>query len=337
MNLSYLWELPEYAYAMQLLVTGGYGFIGSHFVQAAVKKGHDVTVIDKMTYAANPLNIPFSILEAIKFIPIDIADSSELRKIANLDNPFDWVVNFAAESHVDRSITDTYPFLKSNVAGAINMLDFCKSGASRRMLQISTDEVYGSILSGSWREDAPLLPRSPYSASKASAELFCNAYISTHNSKVTVTRSANNFGPCQSVEKFIPKVITSLLNKQPVEIYGNGLNRREWVFVGHFSEILIELVSSDNISSNIFNIGGKEMMNLDLVHRIAEIMGVKPIIKFVEDRKGHDFRYSVDDNLIYSQLTNMTKPDFDLCLKETIKWYGSNPEWVASSQKSMKK
>ena len=200
-------------------MTGGFGFIGSHFVREAVKKGHQITVIDKMTYAANSLNIPKDVIAGLIVAEVDIADMRAINSSINQLGVFDWIVNFAAESHVDRSIVDTQPFLNTNVIGTLNMLELCKRGVAKRFFQISTDEVYGSIDSGSWQEQAPLLPRSPYSASKASAELFCHAYVQTHDLNVTTIRSANNFGPCQSVEKFVPKIVRSLMNNHKIDVF----------------------------------------------------------------------------------------------------------------------
>ena len=322
---------------MRLLVTGGFGFIGSHFARMASQMGHIVTILDKLTYAANPLNIPKDELARINFIQIDIADSAAINNLFKETESFDCIVNFAAESHVDRSIVDTQPFLNSNVIGTINMLELCKKGVAKRLLQVSTDEVYGSIRSGSWQENSPLLPRSPYSASKASAELFCQAYVSTHELVVTTIRSANNFGPCQSVEKFIPKIISSLSSNRPVEVYGDGRNKREWVYVGHVAEILLELVWREDLFGGTYNIGGVEMSNLELVFEIAKRMNMEPEIKFTEDRKGHDFRYSVDDDLIYTKLSGLKKTNFASQLSQTVDWYCSNSEWVKLSQELLNK
>lgn len=322
---------------MNLLVTGGFGFIGSHFVTEALSSGHNVTVIDKFTYAANEENITKDLLSRIQIHKFDLANLESCKNFFKGQDIFDWVVNFAAESHVDRSINDSIPFVESNVKGVVNLLEFCRKGNIGKMLQMSTDEVYGTIESGEWTEASTINPRSPYSASKASAELFCNSYRITHGVKATILRCANNFGPNQSVDKFIPKVISSLMENVPITVYGNGRNIREWIYVKNTVSLLLAVVENSKIPHNIFNIGGTEMVNLDLVTMIGMAMNLEPKINFVQDRKGHDFRYSVNDSLIKSLIEPKFKNDLYEELKLTIEWYLANGNWIKKSRKLLSK
>ncbi len=317
---------------MRILVTGGFGFIGSAFVTLALSHGHDVAVIDKMTYAADYENIPAPIRSKIVVSTLDLANKTELDEFLNSQMPFDFIVNFAAESHVDRSIQDGLPFVKSNILGVVNLLEHLKLFPQTKFLQVSTDEVYGTIHQGSWDETYPLNPRSAYSSSKASAELFCNAYRSTHNLQILITRCANNYGPRQSAEKLIPTVIRSILNNQKVPVYGNGLNSREWIYVEDHVLAILKVVESENPLNTIYNIGGFELTNIELVRKILEIMDSdESKISFVEDRKGHDFRYSVDDSLYRSEFGELGKVNFQAKLESTVSWYLNNNEWLKRS------
>ena len=319
---------------MRILVTGGFGFIGSAFVDQAVNEGHEVVIIDKMTYAADRSNLSESVLGKISHYKIDIAQSVELFTVLNDIESFDWIVNFAAESHVDRSIKDGTDFVLSNVLGLTNLLEYAKSYAKIRILQVSTDEVYGTISDGSWTEDSHLAPRSPYSASKASAELFCQAYSTTHNVKAFITRCANNFGPRQSCEKLIPKVIRSIQASRKIPIYGDGSNRREWIYVyDHVKALLMIIKMEGEIESTIFNISGLEMSNLEIVRKIVSYMGAsEELIEYVADRPGHDFRYSVSDNRIKIEVGEYRNSSFDNQLFGTVDWYLSNKDWMARSE-----
>ena len=262
---------------------------------------------------------------------VDISDSSEIiRAIGN--EKFDAIVNIAAESHVDNSILDGTPFAKSNILGTVNLLELVKREKADLFFQVSTDEVYGSITEGSWAEEAPLDPRSPYSASKASAELMCQAYSGTYGFDLIITRCANNFGPFQSTEKLIPKTIYNVLNNLKVPVYGTGQNRREWIFVEDHSSLLLKLLNSAKRKHKIYNIGGVEASNLQIVQKIIEILSSSAdLVKFVEDRKGHDFRYSVDDNRLYSELGINNELDFERQLNETVDWYRRNTPWMERS------
>jgi dTDP-glucose 4,6-dehydratase len=317
---------------MHIVVTGGYGFIGSSFVKLAIGAGHQVSIIDKMTYAADFANIDVEIADRCNFEVLDISEQEKLfthlQKLAKID----YIVNFAAESHVDRSINDGRPFVQSNVLGVVNLLEFIKKNKKIKFLQVSTDEVYGSISEGSWKEDATIDPRSPYSASKASAELFCAAYRNTHQLEVTITRCANNFGPKQSAEKLIPTIIRSVLANIPVPVYGNGSNVREWIYVDDHAAAILKIVEKDNPQNKIYNIGGESQTNIKLVKSILSILGKdEGCIEYVMDRPGHDFRYSVDSSLFVAEFGE-TESKLLLNLKNTIDWYLENLEWLKRSE-----
>jgi dTDP-glucose 4,6-dehydratase len=323
---------------MRILVTGGFGFIGSHYVERAVKLGHEVHVLDKFTYAADLENISPKIRENIKFTKFDISHkeifvSGELAK-----EEFDLIVNFAAESHVDRSISDSHPFLESNVTGTVNLLEYLKSGNAKKMIQVSTDEVYGTIELGSWDENCALNPRSPYSASKASAEFFCMSYVNTHNLNITITRSANNFGPKQSVEKLIPKTLRNAIQGKKIPVYGDGQQEREWIPVAEHAEFLIELGNLDLNKLNVFNLGGVPLKNIQLIEKILASLNLSnDLIEFVPDRLGHDRRYSVDDRKLRNLVKIDTHFNFDAEINSTIEWYGLNSDWSMRSEERLKR
>ena len=317
---------------MRLLVTGGLGFIGSHFVDLAVSSGHEILVLDKMTYAASLENLSSGARSHVTLKIGDISEVNFLEESLKNEKEFDCVINFAAESHVDRSINNASIFAQSNVIGTLNILDLVKKGKCNRMVQISTDEVYGTLESGSWTENSAMNPRSPYSASKAAAENFCQAYANTYGINVTITRCANNFGPRQSYEKLIPKTIWNAHNEMKIPIYGTGENRREWLPVLVHVKSILKIVNEENNSFDIFNIGGTEITNLNLVKKILNILN-KPesLIEFTTDRLGHDFRYSVDD-LKFKNKFGIYNPDtFDQKLEETISWYLKNLIWLEKS------
>ena len=316
---------------MRLLVTGGAGFIGSNFVRRVLSaKTSDITsitVLDKLTYAGVLENLdPVSKLENFKFIQGDICD---FQLVTKLLEDVDAVVNFAAESHVDRSINGAMDFVQTNIVGVQVLLDAIKNSNKKiRFVQVSTDEVYGSIASGSWTEDSPLLPNSPYSASKAGGELLARAYFKTHNLDVVITRCSNNYGPYHFPEKMIPLFITNLLEGKKVPLYGDGLNVRDWLHVDdHCNGILKVLLNGR--SGEIYNIGGgSELNNLELTNIILKAMGTdSSSIEYVEDRKGHDLRYSVNHQKITNELGYQPQVDFSDGLAETIKWYKENRAW----------
>ena len=318
---------------MRIIVTGGFGFIGSSFCELAAKNGHELIVLDKMTYAADFENISDSTRAKIHFVNLDISIGSQLGEVLHGLDSFDWIVNFAAESHVDRSIQDGTPFVNSNVLGVVNLLEFVKQNPRIKMLQVSTDEVFGSILEGSWDEDFPLNPRSPYSSSKASAELFCDAYRNTHGLDVTITRCANNFGPRQSAEKLIPTIIQSAIAERSIPVYGDGSNRREWIYVEDHAASILKIIESKKRNSPKYNLGGSERSNIEIVKLVVEIMGKNEnIIAYVPDRLGHDFRYSVDDRRFKGEFGVYESLAFELRLESTVTWYLTNQEWLARSK-----
>ena len=316
---------------MRVLVTGGAGFIGSNYVRMIANGRLDgissLTVLDKLTYAGNVSNLNEARnFEGFRFIKGDICDQTLVEGILS---HIDAVVNFAAESHVDRSISGAEDFVQTNIVGVQVLLDAIKSsGRSIRLLHVSTDEVYGSIESGSWTEASPLLPNSPYSASKASGELLARAYQRTHALDVVVTRCSNNYGTHHFPEKLIPLFITNLIEGKRVPVYGSGLNVRDWLHVDdHCRGIHLVLTKGEN--GEIYNIGGgRELNNLEITDLILKSMGAtRDSIEFVADRKGHDFRYSVDCNKIRNQLGYTPLVSFEAGLVETINWYRNNELW----------
>jgi dTDP-glucose 4,6-dehydratase len=318
---------------MRLVVTGGFGFIGSHFVESALARGHEVFVIDKLTYAGNPLNLENVNEDSYRFSQIDIADSNSLLSALTNARHIDCVINFAAESHVDRSISNSTPFIDSNIKGVANLLDSLKARLFKKLIQISTDEVYGTIADGSWNESASIAPRSPYSASKASGDLLCLAYKNTFGLDITITRCSNNYGPRQSVEKFIPNSICKILERERIPVYGDGCNRREWIHVLDHVSAILKLVESQSIKKTIYNIGGIEVSNIEIAKLISGKLGVGiDSIEFVPDRLGHDFRYSVDHSEISNEFGWAPKYELTESLGQTIDWYVNNPTWVESSK-----
>ena len=314
---------------MRILVTGGAGFIGSNFVRRIIDGTYSgfsaVTVLDKLTYAGTLTNLSELPADSFEFVKGDICDS-EL--VGRLVNEHDLVVNFAAESHVDRSINGARDFVVTNVLGTQTLLDAVKSSNVQTYLQVSTDEVYGSIAQGSWPETDPLLPNSPYAASKASSDLVCRSYFKTHGMDIRVTRCSNNYGRNQFPEKVIPLFVTNLIDNKKVPIYGSGLNIRDWLHVDdHCLGIYLALTKGK--AGEIYNIGGgTELTNIDLTEKILSLMGRdESSISYVEDRKGHDIRYSVDISKISRELGYAPQKNWEIGLRETIDWYLANEAW----------
>ena len=311
---------------MKILVTGGSGFIGSNYIRMMFKRYPDteITNLDKLTYAGNPENLRDITNPGYTFIKGDICDPDMVNKAME---GTDAVVHFAAESHVDRSIKDGSVFVTTNVLGTNTLLNCALQSGVNKFIHVSTDEVYGSIDDGSFTEEDPLEPSSPYSASKAGSDLLAMSYYITYGLPVTITRCTNNFGPYQYPEKLIPLFITNLMEGKKVPVYGTGLNVRDWIFVeDHCSGI--DFVFNHGRSGEIYNIGGgSELTNLEITHRILEMLGQdESSIQFVEDRKGHDLRYSLD----CTKLKDMgwrPEYDFDTALEFTVNWYMENRWW----------
>ncbi len=315
---------------MNILVTGGAGFIGSNFILYILREHPDWEIVnlDKLTYAGNLENL--SSVESnhqYHFVKGDIADRGLIDKI--LDEGFDVMVNFAAESHVDRSILDSSPFVRTNVMGTQVLLEGVRQHQLKLFLQVSTDEVYGSIEGvGLFTEESPLLPNSPYAASKAAAECLCRAYYQTYGLPVIITRCSNNYGPLQFPEKLIPLVITNALGNKEIPIYGDGLNVRDWIHVEDHCRAL-ELIIQQGKPGEKYNIGtNNEKTNLELVQYILDIMA-KPhsLITFVDDRPGHDRHYALDTSKIEQELVWKPSIIFEQGLKETVQWYKGNEPW----------
>ena len=314
---------------MRLMVTGGAGFIGSNFVRRVVDGSlpgiASITVLDKLTYAGTLTNLKNLDPSDYEFIQGDICDSELLNRLLP---DFDAVINFAAESHVDRSITGAKDFVVTNVLGVQNLLDAAKNASVQTFIQISTDEVYGSIEHGSWPETDPLLPNSPYAASKASGDLLARSYYKTHGMDVRITRCSNNYGPNQFPEKVIPLFVTNLLENKKIPVYGSGLNIRDWLHVDdHCSGIHSTLMKGK--AGEIYNIGGGlELTNLELTEKILKMMSKDDSeIEYVQDRKGHDLRYSVDWSKAQNDIGYSPKVKFEDGLLGTINWYQDNESW----------
>jgi dTDP-glucose 4,6-dehydratase len=313
---------------MRVLVTGGAGFIGSNFVEMALTDQFpeisSVLVLDKLTYAGKLSNLS-SVANSpnFKFVQGDICD---VELVNSLAADVDAIVNFAAESHVDRSIENSSEFIQTNVLGTQVLLDAAKNQKVAKFVQVSTDEVYGSILEGSWDENAPLLPNSPYSASKAAADLLARAYFVTHGLSVCITRCSNNFGPKQDPEKLIPNFILKLSRGEKVPVYGDGLNIRDWLYVeDHCKGIYLALTKGR--SGEVYNIGGgTELTNVELTKKLLNFFDKDDtFIDFVQDRLGHDRRYSVDSTKIQT-LGYVASLDFNENLIKTINSYFESPK-----------
>jgi dTDP-glucose 4,6-dehydratase len=316
----------------RILVTGGAGFIGSHFVRTLLTGGYPafggarVTVLDKLTYAGNPANLdPVRDRPGFSFVQGDITDAALVDSVMA---EHDAVVHFAAESHVDRSIQGAADFVVTNVVGTHTLLDAAHRHGVGPFVHVSTDEVYGSISEGSWPETDPLAPNSPYSASKASSDLIALSYHRTHGLDVRVTRCSNNYGPYQYPEKVIPLFITNLLDGKKVPLYGDGLNIRDWLHVDDHCQG-IALVFEKGRAGEIYNIGGgTEITNRELTERLLKACGASwDSVEYVEDRKGHDRRYSVDWTKSRDEVGYSPRHDFETGLADTVAWYRDNRSW----------
>ena len=316
---------------MRILITGGAGFIGSNYVHYILGKypNYEIVVLDKLTYAGKKDNLK-DIEKDITFIKGDVCNEKTVEKAINGCTQ---VINFAAETHVDRSITDPSSFVKTDVYGTYTLLEAAKKYSIERYLQISTDEVYGSIQKGSFTEESPLAPNSPYSASKAGADMLARSYHKTYGLPVLITRSSNNYGAYQFPEKIIPFFITSLIRGKKVPLYGDGGNVRDWLYVKD-NCTAIDLVMNKGAIGEVYNIGGGyEITNLELTKRILALLNKgDECIEYVKDRPGHDRRYSLNCEKI-KKLGWLPEAIFDKTLKETIEWYKENEWWWKDSWK----
>ncbi|MCX6785518.1 MAG: dTDP-glucose 4,6-dehydratase [Candidatus Komeilibacteria bacterium] len=314
---------------MNLLVTGGAGFAGSNFIRHILKKYPNYTIVnlDKLTYAGNLDNLrDIEGNSNYKFIKGDIADKRIVFKVCR-NFRIEAVINYAAETHVDRSILDPDAFVKTDVLGTFNILEAVKEFKLKKFVQISTDEVYGSITKGKFTEESPFLPNSPYSASKASADLLCRAYLKTYNLPIIVTHSCNFYGPYQYPEKLMPLFITNLLEGKKVPLYGDGKNVREWIYVLDHCWA-IDFLLHKGALGEVYNIGtGTEKKNLEITEIILKSLNKdKKMVEHIVDRPGHDLRYAVD----WTKLKKMgwnPEYDFDRAIRETVRWYQQNEWW----------
>jgi dTDP-glucose 4,6-dehydratase len=313
---------------VRILVTGGAGFIGSNFTRMALRlnPGWSVTVLDKLTYAGRREN-----LEEVEkdprfsFIHGDICD---MDTVSPAMKGCDAVVNFAAETHVDRSIHDSSSFVRTDIEGVRVLLEAFREGGRRMFLQISTDEVYGSVEDGRSGEADRLDPRSPYAASKAGGELLAMSYHTTYGVPVVVTRASNNYGPFQYPEKLVPLFVTNAMDGEPLPLYGDGLNRRDWLFVEDHCRALLRVLE-DSAPGKVYNIGaGQEHSNREVTDLILEITGAsRELVRYIEDRPGHDRRYALDASLLEKELGWTAETPFRQGLERTVAWYRDNRSW----------
>lgn len=316
---------------MKLFVTGGAGFIGSNFIRMVLRmgRGHTIVNFDKLTYAGNLGNLESVAQDpAYRFVKGDICDAEAVESAMT---GCDAVVHFAAESHVDRSIYEPAPVIQTNVTGTFILLQIAKKIAVQRFVHVSTDEVYGDIASGAFSdENFPLQPSSPYSASKASSDLLVRSYVRTYGFPGIVTRASNNYGPYQFPEKFLPLMITNLLEDKPLPIYGDGLQQRDWLHVEDHCTGIFAVLERGKIGE-VYNIGGADIVdNLTMARSLLQIMG-KPesLLTTVKDRPGHDRRYALDCKKIENALGWKPLVPLDEGLRQTIDWYRNNSQWIA--------
>ena len=314
---------------MKILVTGGLGFIGSNFILNTLQSHEEfkITNVDAEFYGSNHANlILLQNSKNYQFVKGNINNHDLMNRLVSES---DAVINFAAESHVDRSIENAKPFIDSNIIGVFNILEIIRKN-KKKLLHVSTDEVFGSLESGSADENFRLNPSSPYAASKAAAELLINSYIVTYGCDILVTRCTNNYGPMQFPEKLIPKVIILAAQNKKIPVYGNGKNIRDWIFVSDHCDAIMQVLLKGK-SGKSYNVSAyNEVDNLTIINEILEIMNKSTDqIEFIEDRPGHDFRYSLDSSKIRKELNWLPKTEFHGGLKKTVNWYLENKEWWA--------
>ncbi len=316
---------------MKVMVTGGCGFMGSDFVRNAVKKGYNVVVIDKLTYAGDERRIS-EIREKIRLYKIDISHYKELKEIIFNEKP-DIIVHYAAETHVDKSILLPDKFIYTNIVGTFNLLQACRDFLKDFLfIHISTDEVYGELPKDrdiKFKETDPLMPNSPYSASKASADHIVNSFVKTYKFPAIILRASNNYGPWQHPEKLIPLTIARVLLNKKVPVYGDGKQVRTWLFVNDFTIAIFKVIENGRIGE-VYNIGSdEEKENIEVVKKILKLLGKnEDLIEFTSDRPGHDLRYALDTEKAYKHLGWKAETSFEEGLRRTINWYVENKEWL---------
>ncbi|MBD3213854.1 MAG: dTDP-glucose 4,6-dehydratase [Candidatus Lokiarchaeota archaeon] len=318
-----------------VLVTGGMGFIGSNFIRYALTNEENINIInvDKLTYAGNPENLKNfteQYLNRYTFYKADICDYFSIEKIMEKED-VNYIINFAAESHVDRSIENPKIFCDTNIVGTQTLLNLSKAKGIKKYLQVSTDEVYGSLDfdDPAFTENTPLNPNSPYSASKASADLLARSYFKTYGLPVNISRCSNNYGPYQFPEKLIPLMINNVLNDEQLPIYGKGINVRDWIYVEDHCDALLKVLWEAG-DGEIYNIGGdSEISNINLVKKLLKLLD-KPesLIRLVKDRPGHDLRYAIDHTKITKDLNWHPKTELETGLKKTVDWYLTHQDWL---------
>jgi dTDP-glucose 4,6-dehydratase len=316
---------------VNILVSGGAGFIGSEFIfQALTSQVHKILVVDSLTYAGRKSNL-VDFASEIDFFQADICNKKVMDEIFR-ENPIDYVVNFAAESHVDNSIANPDIFLETNVGGTLNLLKLSQKYNVKKFLQVSTDEVYGSIETGLAEEHFSFNPSSPYSASKAAAEHFVNAASKTHGLVTSIVRCSNNYGPRQNPEKLIPLAINNLLNERSVPVYGSGSNIREWIHVSDCAKGILTVLESGSANTTYNISSGNFKTNLEILSEILKVLNMpNDFLNFVEDRKGHDYRYAIDSSKIQNELGWKCMVNLDEGIANTIEWYKNvGPEWLST-------
>lgn len=323
---------------MKILVTGGAGFMGSDLVRKLAKENCKVFVIDKLTYAGDVERIK-EVKGKISFYQVDIANYSAVDEIFSKEKP-DIVVHYAAETHVDRSILDPDVFIHTNICGTLSLLKASMKFKIKKFVHISTDEVYGELplnSAGKFTEDTPLRPNSPYSASKAGADMLIRSYIETYGFPAVIVRASNNYGPWQYPEKLIPLSIVKLLSGEKIPVYGTGMNVRTWLFVEDFTRAVIFLIEKGT-EGEIYNVGsGEEKHNIDVIKSILSFFGKdERYIEFVPDRPGHDLRYAVDTTKIEKEVGWKAEVSFEEGIEKTVKWYIDNKNWLFRKEREVK-
>jgi dTDP-glucose 4,6-dehydratase len=319
---------------MKLLVTGGAGFIGSEFVRQAVRKKYQVIVVDALTYAGDLKRLD-EVKGRVVLYKVDICDRGALERLFKKEKP-EAVINFAAESHVDRSIRNAAPFIKTNVSGTEALLAVSRLYGVKRFVHISTDEVYGDIKRGSFVENAPLNPSSPYAASKAAADLLIKSYVRTYGFPAVIIRPCNNYGPWQYPEKFIPLSVMKSLHDEKIPLYADGKNVREWLFVNDCASGILKIMKRGEIGE-IYNLGSDiEEQNITVAAMILSIMNLpKTGIEFVKDRPGHDIRYRLDSSKVKRQIAWKARVGLPEGLRQTITWCRRHDAWLESKRKDI--